>query len=715
MDITKALAAEFSLNEAQAAAVVELIDAGNTIPFIARYRKEATGSLDDQILREVGERLAYLRGLDKRRDEIQKALSEQGALTQELAGKLTNAETLAELEDLYRPFRPKRRTRATIAKERGLDGLADILMGQAFTGTPEENARAFVDAAKGVQDTEAALAGARDIIAEVMSDDAAARRKLRELGYRGGVLETKRVKDEDSVYRLYYEYAEPVSRIPDHRILAINRGERDEFLHVTLRTDDIAAVHVLAGQFIKAGRPGADQLLDAAKDSWERLIFPSIARELRSDLTDRAGTSAARLFGQNLHQLLMQPPVKGAVTMGVDPGFRTGSKLAVVDAGGRVLATGVGYFTIPGQTALYEQAKKSVSAMIMAHNVTAIAIGNGTASRESEAFIADILGSLPEGIRYTIVNEAGASVYSASKLGAGEFPELDISLRSAISIARRLQDPLAELVKIDPKSIGVGQYQHDVKETQLSETADGVVEACVNAVGVEISTASAQLLSYVAGVGPALARNITAYRDESGIASRSDLKKVQKLGPRAFEQCAGFIRVRNGKNPLDATGVHPESYAAAQQLIARLGYSLADVRGGAPDGMISKATQVGTVRLAEELGIGEPTLKDILQELRKPGRDPRDELPPVLFRRDVCNIEDLVPGMQLKGTIRNVIDFGAFADIGVHHDGLIHISRMSGRFIRHPSEVVKVGDAVDVYVMEVDVKKKRIALSMLKP
>ena len=718
MDIQAMLAAEFRVRPAQVESVVKLIDEGNTIPFIARYRKEATGSLDDQTLREMSERLTALRKLDARRAEIEKALTEQGVLTDELTSKLAAAKTLSEMEDIYRPYRPKRRTRATIARERGLEPLSTlILLQQPFKGTLEEQAAKFISEEKGVPDAEAALSGARDLIAETLSDDADKRKRLRETFQRQAVLETKAATEEDSVYRQYYEYSEPIARIPAHRVLAINRGEREGFLKVALRMDAAQAEDILKKDLIHSQGECARQLELACEDAWDRLVAPSVERELRGELSDRAGEGAIHVFSQNLHQLLMQPPVKGHVTLGVDPGFRTGCKLAVIDETGRVLETGVGYFTLPVHEKQKEQAKATVAGMIARHHVTAIAIGNGTASRESEAFVAQLLKEIPRGneIKYAIVNEAGASVYSASKLGAEEFPQFDVSLRSAVSIARRLQDPLAELVKIDPKSIGVGQYQHDLKEAELSDALDGVVESCVNAVGVELSTASPSLLSHVAGVGPALAKNIAAYRDENGIPTRAALKKVPKLGPRAFEQCAGFLRVRESKNPLDATGVHPESYAAAKELIETLGYELADMRGGAPEDFAAKVKLFGAERLAEKLGLGLPTLNDIVAELVKPGRDPRDDLPPVLLRSDVLSMDDLAPGMELTGTVRNVIDFGAFVDIGVHQDGLVHISRMANKFIRHPSEVVKVGDVVKVWVVEVDKKKNRIALTMLKP
>ena len=716
MNIPELLCQEFRLKPAQCQNVIALIDDGNTIPFIARYRKEQTDSLDDQLLREIFDRLQYLRGLDKRREEIKNTLTEQGNLTDELGQKLAAAATLAELEDIYRPFKPKRRTRATIAKEKGLEPLALILLMQnQQKGTLAELATPYVDAKKGVNSVEEALQGARDILSEQMSDDADTRKILRELTFRTGVLESKNTKGEDSVYGMYYEFAQEVRNLPGHRVLAINRGEREEFLKVSVKMDDMASVRVLDKVFVRDGSLTTDQVRLCAQDAWERLIKPSIEREVRTTLTERASGAAIQVFGKNLHQLLMAPPVKGRVTLGVDPGFRTGCKLAVVDENGKVLDTGVGHFTLPGQDGGKARARQDILAMCRKHGVTAVAIGNGTASREAERFIVAILPELPEGTAYMIVSEAGASVYSASKLAAEEFPQFDVSLRSAVSIARRMQDPLAELVKVDPKAIGVGQYQHDLKESQLEEALGGVVEGCVNSVGVEVSTASAALLSHVAGIGPALARNIVAFRDENGITSRVQLKKVQKLGPKAYEQCAGFLRVRESKNVLDATAVHPESYDAAKALLNSLGFQLEDIRQGKLQGLQQRAEERGVKALAGELGIGEPTLKDILRELQKPGRDPRDDLPKPMLRTDVLDIKDLQPGMELMGTVRNVIDFGVFIDIGVHQDGLAHISRLSNRFIKHPSEVVKVGDVVKVWVVEVDVKKMRIALTMVPP
>ena len=711
MDFVNRLAGEFKLRPQQVQAAVELLDAGNTIPFIARYRKEATGSLDDQVLREMAERLEYLRNLEKRREEIAASLEEQGVLTDELKEQLAKAVTLSELEDLYRPYRPKRRTRATVAKERGLEPLALWLMLQQ-AGDPAAEAAKYIDPDKEVPDAETALAGARDIIAETVSDSAEIRKELRTLLNREGVLCSKAAKEEDSVYSMYYDFREPVRSIAAHRILAVNRGEREAFLKVSLEVPDGKALEAIRKTFVRNSTQAAQQVSEACADAWERLVFPSLEREIRSDLTDRANVSAIKVFSDNLHQLLMQPPIKGKVTLGVDPGFRTGCKLAVVDENGKVLDTGVGYFTLPVHEARKAEAARMIKAFARKYGITAIAIGNGTASRESEQFIVSLLPELP-GAAYMIVNEAGASVYSASKLAAEEFPDFDVTQRSAVSIARRMQDPLAELVKIDPKAIGVGQYQHDLKQNELTAALDGVVEQCVNQVGVEVSTASAELLSHVAGIGPALAKNIVAYREENGIASRSALKKVPKLGPKAFEQCAGFLRVMDSQNPLDATAVHPESYDAAKLLLEKLGYDLKEIRGGAAD-VIRRASRYGYEKLAAEIGVGLPTLNDMLAELAKPGRDPRDELPRPVLRTDVLEMKDLKPGMELTGTVRNVIDFGAFVDIGVHQDGLVHISRMAEKFIRHPSEVVKVGDVVKVWVVSVDEQKKRIALTMVQ-
>ena len=712
MDITALLASEFSTDRAIVDRIIGLIDEGNTIPFIARYRKEMTGAMDDQKLREMSERLDYLRGLQKRREAIESAVGEQGKLTDDLRAKLAAAVTLAELEDLYRPYKQKRRTRAMIAKEKGVEPLAQAIFAQRRGDDPLRLAAAYVNPDKDVPDAETALALARDIIAEQISDDAQIRASLRALVRRIGVLTGRAAKDEDSVYRLYYDYKEPVMRVAGHRVLAINRGEREGFLKVAVEVDEAQAMQTICRAVIDPPSPCCDAVREAAKDAWQRLIEPSLEREIRAELTDKANEGAIRVFGQNLSQLLMQPPIRGRVTLGVDPGFRTGCKLAVVDENGKVLETGVGHFTIPGQTRGREEARRLILSMVKRHGVTAIAIGNGTASRESEQFIASLLPEMPTGVQYTIVSEAGASVYSASKLAAKEFPDYDVSLRSAVSIARRMQDPLAELVKIDPKAIGVGQYQHDLKQAELESALSGVVESCVSSVGVDVETASPQLLEHVAGIGPALAQSIVDYREENGIASRAQLKKVPKLGPKAFEQCAGFLRV-HGKNPLDATAVHPESYPAAKALLEHLGYDAKALSRGGVAGIAQRVKDEGPAKLAAELGVGEMTLMDIAAELEKPGRDPRDELPPPVLRTDVLDIADLRPGMELTGTVRNVIDFGAFVDIGVHQDGLVHISRMADRFIRHPSEVVSVGDVVRVWVVEVDEKKKRIALTMV--
>ncbi|MBQ7052491.1 MAG: RNA-binding transcriptional accessory protein [Clostridia bacterium] len=712
MDIIATLSAEFGVDREIALNITTMIDEGNTIPFIARYRKEKTGAMDDQKLREMSERLEYLRSLDKRRGQIEEAIGEQGKLTDELRAQLAAAATLSALEDLYRPYKPKRRTRAMIAREKGMEPLARAIMAQRRQDDPVRLASAYIDEEKGVPDAGTALQLAQDIIAEEISDDADIRANLRALIRRSGVLRSVEAKTGEHVYGQYADYREPVMRAADHRILALNRGEREEWLKVTVEIDEALAHQTICRAVINPPSACCEVVRAAAKDAWGRLIGPSLEREIRNELTDRANAGAIRVFGQNVAQLLMQPPIRGKVTLGVDPGFRTGCKLAVVDETGRVLETGVGHFTLPGQERAKAEAKRQILSMVRRHGVTAIAIGNGTASRESEQFIASPLPELP-GVKYMIVSEAGASVYSASKLAAEEFPEYDVSLRSAVSIARRMQDPLAELVKIDPKAIGVGQYQHDLKQAELEKALDGVVESCVSSVGVDVETASVQLLTHVAGIGKALAANIVAYREENGIASRAQLKKVPKLGPKAFEQCAGFLRVR-GSNPLDATAVHPESYPAAKALLARLGYDAKDLRRGGIAGIAVRAEEAGLGKLAQELGVGEMTLRDIAGELEKPGRDPREDLPPPVLRTDVLDIADLQPGMELTGTVRNVIDFGAFVDIGVHEDGLVHISRMAERFIRHPSEVVAVGDIVKVWVVDVDQKKKRIGLTMVK-
>ena len=713
MKIEAMLARELGLTQAQVRGAVELLDAGKTVPFIARYRKEQTGSMDDQTLRALEARLGALRGLEKRSGEIRAALEAQGALTTELAARLNGAVSLAALEDIYRPYRPKRRTRASVARERGLEPLAARLLLQRRNVEPERAAAEYLSAE--VPDVQAALAGARDILAEQIANDAALRGALRERNRRTATLESRAAKEGDNVYRMYDGFSGPLWNLPAHRILAINRGEREGWLKVSLHLNAQEAQLEICHRFVQGDGACAQQVRLAALDAWQRLIAPALERELRGELTERAEEAGIREFSRNLRQLLMQPPVKGRVTLGVDPGYRTGCKLAVVDAGGKVLDTGVAYFTLPAHEKQRDRARETLRRMIAAHGVTAVAIGNGTASRESEAFIAELLREMPERVEYAVVNEAGASVYSASELGAKELPELDVTLRGAVAIARRLQDPLAELVKIDPKSIGVGQYQHDLKDAQLSAALDGVVESCVSAVGVELSTASAALLEHVAGIGPQLAKNIVDYREANGFTSRAELKKVPKLGARAFEQCAGFLRLRDGAQPLDATGVHPESYAAARIVMEKLGCDGKMLRGGAPEELFRRAADYGEEQLAEAAGVGLPTLRDILRELVQPGRDPREDLPPVLLRSDVLDVKDLKIGMELQGTVRNVIDFGAFVDVGVHQDGLVHISRMARRFIRHPSEVVKLGDVVTVWVLDVDAARGRIALTMLPP
>jgi len=692
--------------------VVKLLDEGNTVPFIARYRKEMHGTMDDQLIREISDRMTYLRNLDKRREEVSGSITEQGKMTEELSQAIADAATLAELEDIYRPYKQKRRTRATVAKEKGLEPLADMIYAQdIMEGTPEEIAAPFVDEEKGVNDAAEALAGASDIIAERISDDAEIRRLLKELIRKKGRIASHSLTEEDSVYRLYYDFSEAVSTVPSHRILAINRGEDEKILKAGIEVDTELAMNIVRNHSVKETGSVTCPLVEAAaEDAYGRLIFPSIEREVRADLTDMASEQAIRMFGMNLKPLLMQPPVRGMVTMGFDPAYRTGCKIAVVDETGKVLDTGVVYPTPPHNKK--DEARRILTSMIKKHGVKAIAIGNGTASKESEIFVAEMIKDLP-GVAYMMVNEAGASVYSASKLGAAEFPQYDVSLRSAVSIARRLEDPLAELVKIDPKSIGVGQYQHDMPQARLDETLSGVVEDCVNSVGVDLNTASPSLLARVAGLNATTARNIVQYREENGsFKDRKTVLKVSKVGPKAFEQAAGFLRVPEGKNVLDNTGVHPESYKAAEELLEMCGYDLDDVRSGEVSDLPARLKLVGEDKAADRCGVGIPTLIDIANELVKPGRDPRDELPPTMLRTDVMGIEDLKPGMIMKGTVRNVIDFGCFVDIGVHQDGLVHISEISNRFIKHPSEAVKVGDVVDVAVLSVDVQKKRISLSI---
>ena len=714
MEAAKILATEFKIQPWQAEAVIRLLDEGNTLPFIARYRKEQHGELDDQKLREIAERLAQLRALEARREEIAASLQKLEVWTEELQRALDAAGTMGELEDIYRPYRPKRRTRAMIAREKGLEPLCDILQLQAEKRKPpEELAAPFLSEEKGVESEQAALAGAMDILAERVSDDARVRAKLKALYLRTAQVRTRAAKEEDSVYRMYYEHQETMRLMASHRVLAVNRGEAEGFLKVSLEVDAQQAENEVCALYVRPGSTTTPLVEAAARDAYSRLIAPSLENELRGDLTERAQEAAIRVFALNLKPLLMQPPVRGKVAMGLDPGIRTGCKVAVVDATGRVLDTGVIY-PLPSHGKV-EQAKKTVEALIRKHGVSVVAIGNGTASRETEQFFVDVMRemSLGSGLSYMVVSEAGASVYSASKLAAEEFPQFDVSLRSAVSIARRLQDPLAELVKIDPKAIGVGQYQHDLKEARLDEALAGVVEDCVNAVGVDVNTASTSLLSHVAGINAAVAKNIVAYREENGaFASRAALKKVPKLGPKAFEQCAGFLRVPGGKDPMENTGVHPESYAAAKALLKMCGCSLEDAQKGL---LRLKAEEMGYKSLAEQTGAGEPTLRDIVKELEKPGRDPRDELPPPLLRTDVLDMDDLTEGMELKGTVRNVTDFGAFVDIGVHRDGLVHISQLSSRRVRHPSEVVSVGDVVTVWVLSVEKEKNRISLTMRKP
>ena len=739
MDINAVLAKEFETSAQIVANIAGMLDEGNTIPFIARYRKEQTGAMDDTRLRALEERLSYLRGMEERRGKIEAAIAEQGKLTPELSAKLAAATTLAQLEDLYLPYRPKRRTRAMIAKEKGLEPLADALLAQRAGEDPEALAAAYINEENGVPDAETALRMARDILAERMADDADVRTSLRALIRRTGVLTSalvpekaaKKQKAEETdpdeeepgakrgpvkhsaeVYKQYAEYKEPVLKAANHRILALNRGEKEGLLKVAVEADQAGAEQILDRAYVRGRGACQEQVAEAGRDAWERLIEPSLERELRGELTDRANEGAIRVFAENLRELLMQPPVRGRVTLGVDPGYRNGCKLAVVDENGRVMETAIGHFTLPMKEFQEQRERQLVKGLIQRNGVTAVAIGNGTASRESEQFIASLLPELP-GVSYMIVNEAGASIWSASEAAAKELPDYDVLERGAISIARRMQDPLAELIKIDPKGIGVGQYQHDLRPAQLSAALSGVVEDCVSSVGVDAATASVELLTHVAGIGETLARNIVAYREENGLTSRAQLKKVPKLGPKAFEQCAGFLRV-HGREPLDATAVHPESYAAARALLEYMGVDPKELKKGGIPGFAAKVEQAGTAKLAAVLGVGEMTLSDIAQELERPGRDPREELPPPLLRTDVMEMKDLVPGMELTGTVRNVTDFGAFVDIGVHQDGLVHISRLSERFVRHPSEAVHVGDIVKVWVVDVDMARKRIALTMVK-
>ena len=712
MDIIKTLAQELEIKEGQAEAAVQLIDDGNTIPFISRYRKEMTGSLNDEILRKLYERLNYLRSLEEKKAQVLATIEEQGKLTEELRAQIEAAQTLVTVEDLYRPYRPKRRTRATIAKEKGLEPLAQLILLQKITRPLEEEAQAYVSEEKGVSSAAEAVMGAQDIIAEQISDEANYRTRIRTMTMKEGML-TASAKDEkaQSVYELSYSYAEPLTKTAGHRILAINRGEKEKFLTVKIEAPEERILEYLEHQVIKAENPNTTPALKAAvADSYRRLIAPAIEREIRSALTEKAEDGAISVFGKNLEQLLMQPPIAGQVVLGWDPAFRTGGKLAVVDATGKVLDTTVIYPTAPTNEAKIRAAKETLKTLIRKYGVTLISLGNGTASRESEQIIVELLKEIPEKVSYVITNEAGASVYSASKLATEEFPNFDVGQRSAASIARRVQDPLAELVKIDPKSIGVGQYQHDMNQKKLGEALDGVVEDSVNRVGVDLNTASVPLMEHISGISKTIAKNIVAYREENGrFTNRKELLKVSKLGPKAFEQCAGFMRISGGDNPLDATSIHPESYEAAGKLLQELGYSSDWV---AENGV--KALYVKDYRkMAQKVGVGEPTLRDIVQELCKPGRDPRDEMPKPILRTDVLDMKDLKEGMILKGTVRNVIDFGAFVDIGVHQDGLVHVSQMSNKkFVKHPLEVVSVGDIVEVKVIGVDLQKKRISLSM---
>lgn len=710
MDIIQIITQELQVEKWQVEAAVSLIDEGNTIPFISRYRKEATGALNDEQLRNLFERLTYLRNLEDKKKQVLSSIEEQGKLTEELKKQITEAQTLVVVEDLYRPYRPKRRTRATIAKEKGLEPLANIILLQMTDKSLEEAAEAFVSEEKEIKNVKEALAGAKDIVAESISDEADYRIRIREMTAKKGTLVSAAKKPEEStVYDMYYEYEEPVSKVAGHRVLAINRGEKEKILTVKISAPEEDILRYLEKQVItKDNAQTTPVLKEVVEDCYRRLIAPAIEREIRNDLTEKAEDGAIKVFKKNLEQLLMQPPIVGQVVLGWDPAFRTGCKLAVVDATGKVLDTAVIYPTAPTTPAKIAAAKETLKAMIEKYNITLFSVGNGTASRESEQIIVELLKEIPQKVQYVITNEAGASVYSASKLATEEFPNFDVGQRSAASIARRLQDPLAELVKIDPKSIGVGQYQHDMNQKKLGEALSGVVEDCVNKVGVDLNTASVSLLEYVSGISKAIAKNIVIYREENGqFTDRKELLKVAKLGPKAFEQCAGFLRIRGGKNPLDATSVHPESYAAAEKFLESMGMKPEDIFGG--HGVYFVKDYAKT---AEKLGIGEITLRDMVKELTKPGRDPREEMPKPILRTDVLDMKDLKEGMVLKGTVRNVIDFGAFVDIGVHQDGLVHISQMTERYIKHPLEAVSVGDVVDVKVLGVDMKKKRISLTM---
>ena len=713
MDIIQVITQELHVEKWQVEAAVKLIDEGNTIPFISRYRKEATGALNDEQLRSLHERLTYLRNLEDKKAQVMGSIADQGKLTEELKKQIQEAQTLVVVEDLYRPYRPKRRTRAIIAKEKGLEPLANIFSLQMTDKTPEREAEAFISDEKEVRTVQEAINGAMDILAERVSDEADYRIYIRNLtAKKGTVVSAAKNKEAQSVYEMYYEFEEPVKKLAGHRVLALNRGEKEKILTVKISAPEDEILRYLEHQVIVRDNPNTTPILKAVvEDSYKRLIGPAIEREIRSELTEKAEDGAISVFGKNLEQLLMQPPISGQVVLGWDPAFRTGCKLAVVDATGKVLDTTVIYPTAPTTDAKIKAAKETLKKLIEKYNITLFSLGNGTASRESEQVIVELFKEIPEKVQYVITNEAGASVYSASKLATEEFPNFDVGQRSAASIARRVQDPLAELVKIDPKSIGVGQYQHDMNQKKLGEALGGVVEDCVNKVGVDLNTASASLLEYISGISKAIAKNIVAYREENGrFTSRKELLKVAKLGPKAFEQCAGFMRIAGGKNPLDATSVHPESYEAASALLERLGYKTEDISGGKLAGLSRKIKDYK--KMAQELGVGELTLQDIVKELEKPARDPRDEMPKPILRTDVLDMKDLKEGMILKGTVRNVIDFGAFVDIGVHQDGLVHISEICERYIKHPLEAVSVGDVVDVRVIGVDMKKKRISLSM---
>lgn len=711
MEIITALSKELGIKKQQAEAAVKLIDEGNTIPFIARYRKEATGALNDEVLRNLYDRLNYLRNLEEKKNQVLSSIEEQGKLTEELKAQILAAETMVVVDDLYRPYRPKRRTRATIAKEKGLEPLANVISLQMTEKSLEEEAEAFLNPEKEVNTIEEALEGAKDIIAEYISDEADYRIHIRELTMKKGrILSAAKDKETESVYEMYYEFDESLAKLAGHRILALNRGEGEKILTVKIEAPEEDIIRYLERKIISRDNPVTTPVLkEVIADSYKRLIAPAIEREIRNTLTEKAEDGAIKVFGKNLEQLLMQPPITNRIVLGWDPAFRTGCKLAVVDSTGKVLDTTVIFPTAPQNK--IEESKKVLKNLIQKYQITLISVGNGTASRESEMVIVDLLKEIPQKVQYVIVNEAGASVYSASKLATEEFPNFDVGQRSAASIARRLQDPLAELVKIDPKSIGVGQYQHDMNQKKLGEALGGVVEDCVNKVGVDLNTASASLLEYISGVSKTVARNIVTYREENGrFVSRPQLLKVAKLGPKAYEQCAGFLRITEGKNPLDATSVHPESYDAAKKLLEKLGFTTKDIKEGNLKGISKKISDYK--KLAEELEVGVLTLEDIVKELEKPARDPREDMPKPILRNDVLEMKDLTPGMVLKGTVRNVIDFGAFVDIGVHQDGLVHISQMTDRYIKHPLEVVSVGDIVEVKVMSVDLKKQRIQLTM---